>query len=140
MFYYPIKNPLMRNIMEQESNVISMEEVKNKKNVNEKVEKIFHITQTNSNQRECFVRVNVNKDITSLDPDQYGFEMTDLLDTMGVEWDGWSHYGTDYQVKEVKEVEEPYTTDGGNPCNIYDCSIKNEDVDGEETLVFDPKF
>ena len=102
------------------NNVTFLEEVKKKKELNGKVEKFFHITQETTRGRDCFIRVIVNKDITSEDIKNY--DMSDLLDEMGVEWEGEETYG---KYEDLVEVEPDFVKDRGEwgVTSTYDCSL-----------------
>jgi hypothetical protein len=117
------QNPFMRNIMEQET----------KTN-----EKIIHITQYNSNQRDVFVKVNVDKDFTEtdLETSKYHYKVSELLDNIGVEWDGWSEDSGDYSVKLSQHPEQVLVSQHQT---IHECSLV-EDTDGILTLEYEPEF
>ena len=107
------------------SNIISMEEVKKKKEVNGKVEMFFHITQKTTKGRDCFVRVSGNKDITSDDIRNIKIsDLSDLLDEMGVEWEGEETFG---MFEDVVKVEPDFVKEGGElgliSTHTYDCSL-----------------
>ena len=74
-------------------------------------EKVFLIRQYRTDQRDVFVKVD--KDVTKEELTSSfhtGFEVNNLLDAMGVGWDGWSsedEYNVDE--RELEEVKsQPY--------------------------------
>lgn len=116
--------------MEKVNNVISMKEVKNKTEINEKVDKIFRIEQQRIETREVYIKVNVDKDFTEEDLDISHYSGTDrgddLLDHMNSEWDGgWE----DQFLLEEESYDriQSYRKNGWSK-EIYDCSIREDDV------------
>ena len=81
------------------------------KNTNETPEKVFLIRQFRTDQRDVFV--HLDKDVTKEELTssfRTGFEVNELLDSMGIEWDGWSSED-EYKVDErdLEEVKsQPY--------------------------------
>ena len=82
-----------------------------KKNNNEPSDKVFLIRQFRKDQRDVFVKVD--KDVTKdelTSSFRTGFEVNELLDSMGIIWDGWSSED-EYTVdeKDLEEVKsQPY--------------------------------
>jgi len=81
------------------------------KNTNETPDKVFLIRQFRTDQRDVFV--HLDKDVTKEELTssfRTGFEVNELLDSMGVEWDGWSsedEYNVDE--KDLEKVKsQPY--------------------------------